>query len=217
MLVFVGNTALHDCAESGSLEIMKLLFTFGAVIEKDSYGLTPLLAAAVAGHARIVEYLTSLPQCSVADRIDALQLLGATFVDKKRDVASAAKVWKIAMLERQLAKPGTLPDVLTAPVAAYSNASEPRTTGELAELILDPDTVRMNALCVRERILGAVHPDTAYYVRYRGAVYADSGDFARCILLWTHAVDMQRSHLEPLSVATQVQLLFIVSLINLII
>lgn len=200
-----GNTALHDCAESGSLEIMKMLFTYGAVIEKDSYGLTPLLAAAVAGHARIVEYLTSLPQCSVADRIDALELLGATFVDKKRDVASAAKVWKIGMLERQLAVAGTVPDVTSSPVAAYDNASEPRTTGELAELILEPDAVRMNALVVRERILGAVHPDTAYYVRYRGAVYADSGDFARCIVLWTHAVDMQRTHLDPLSVATQVQ------------
>ena len=99
-----GNTALHDCAESGSLDIMKLLFAYGAVVEKDSYGLTPLLAAAVAGHARIVEYLTSLAHCSAADRIDALELLGATYVDKKRDVASAAKVWKIAMLERQLLK-----------------------------------------------------------------------------------------------------------------
>jgi len=90
--VWSGNTALHDCAESGSVDIMKLLFTHGAVIEKDSYGLTPLLAAAVAGHARIVEYLTSQSQCSITERIDALELLGATFVDKKRDVASAAKV-----------------------------------------------------------------------------------------------------------------------------
>jgi len=184
---------------------MKLLFAHGAVIEKDSYGLTPLLAAAVAGHARIVDYLTSLPQCSAADRIDALELLGATFVDKKRDVASAAKVWKIAMLERQLAKPGTLLEVSARRVAAYCDAVEPRSAGELAELILEPDAVRMNALVVRERVLGPVHPDTSYYVRYRGAVYADSGDFARCILLWTHAVDMQTTHLDPLSVATQVR------------
>jgi len=121
MCVLTGNTALHDCAESGSLEIMKLLFTHGAVIEKDSYGLTPLLAAAVAGHARIVEYLTSLPECLVKDRVDAMELLGATFVDKKRDVASAAKVWRIAMLERQLAKPGTLPEDTKGnpPVPAY--------------------------------------------------------------------------------------------------
>lgn len=33
-----GNTALHDCAESGSLEIFKMLILNGAKMEVDSYG-----------------------------------------------------------------------------------------------------------------------------------------------------------------------------------
>lgn len=33
-----GNTALHDCAESGSLEILQLLISHGAKIDVDSYG-----------------------------------------------------------------------------------------------------------------------------------------------------------------------------------
>ena len=33
-----GNTALHDCAESGSLEIMKLLLSNGAQVDVDAYG-----------------------------------------------------------------------------------------------------------------------------------------------------------------------------------
>lgn len=33
-----GNTALHDCAESGSLEILKLLIEHGATMDVDSYG-----------------------------------------------------------------------------------------------------------------------------------------------------------------------------------
>lgn len=33
-----GNTALHDCAESGSLEILKLLIEHGAIMDVDSYG-----------------------------------------------------------------------------------------------------------------------------------------------------------------------------------
>ena len=32
------NTALHDCAESGSLEILKLLLNNGAKMDVDSYG-----------------------------------------------------------------------------------------------------------------------------------------------------------------------------------
>ncbi len=33
-----GNTALHDCAESGSLEIMRLLLASGAKMDVDAYG-----------------------------------------------------------------------------------------------------------------------------------------------------------------------------------
>jgi len=33
-----GNTALHDCAESGSLDIFKMLILNGAKMEVDSYG-----------------------------------------------------------------------------------------------------------------------------------------------------------------------------------
>ena len=84
------------------------------------------------------------------------------------------------------------------------------------------------ALLVRERILGPAHPDTSYYIRYRGAVYADMGHFERCITLWMwvnhhyirpwqelsvnwllfrYALDMQQKILEPLSPMTQSSLL----------
>lgn len=33
-----GNTALHDCAESGSLDILKMLIIHGAKMDVDSYG-----------------------------------------------------------------------------------------------------------------------------------------------------------------------------------
>lgn len=43
--------------------------------------------------------------------------------------------------------------------------------------------------------------------RYRGAVYADMGQFERCITLWMYALDMQQKMLEPLSPMTQSSLL----------
>ena len=46
--------------------------------------MTPLLAASVTGHMHIVEYLIANHELvSRQERIDALELLGATFVDKK--------------------------------------------------------------------------------------------------------------------------------------
>lgn len=115
-----GNTALHDCAESGSLEILQLLLQHGATMDVDSYGefvtcphltleltqgtslsgMTPLLAASVTGHLPIVEHLISLPFVKREDRIAALELLGATYVDKKRDMLGALSFWKRAMEDR---------------------------------------------------------------------------------------------------------------------
>lgn len=199
-----GNTALHDCAESGSLEIMQLLLDHSAQMEKDSYGMTPLLAASVAGYAKIVEFLIAKPTCLKMEKIDALELLGATHVDKKRDMLGAIAFWKQAMEERYSDKLCLLhkPEK-TSRIAAYDNSEEVVSIEELDDLITDPDDMRMQSLLVRERILGPAHPDTSYYIRYRGALYADMGNFDRCIQLWTYALVMQQSVLEPLSPMTQ--------------
>lgn len=204
-----GNTALHDCAESGSLEIMKLLLANGAKIDVDAYGMTPLLAAAVTGHIHIVEYLIADPDLvSRKEKIDALELLGATFVDKKRDMLGSYKLWKRAMEDRFVDGELVCPKmVLASPIAAYENTLEVSNLNQLEEIISDPDGMRMQALLVRERILGPAHPDTSYYIRYRGAVYAGMGHFERCITLWMYALDMQQKMLEPLSPMTQSSLL----------
>lgn len=89
------------------------------------------------------------------------------------------------------------------PVAAYDYAREVVEPEALDDLLADPDEMRMQALVIRERILGPAHPDTSYYIRYRGAVYADAGKFRRCIELWNYALDMQQSMLEPLNPMTQ--------------
>lgn len=69
---FLGNTALHDCAESGSLEIMRMLLHYGASMEQDGYGMTPLLSASVTGHTNIVDYLTKHQQVRVSVTKDSL-------------------------------------------------------------------------------------------------------------------------------------------------
>ena len=80
------------------IEIMEL---FMLIIQISFLGMTPLLAASVTGHIHIVEYLIAKHDLvSRQERIDALELLGATFVDKKRDMLGSFKLWKRAMEER---------------------------------------------------------------------------------------------------------------------
>merc|ERR1712018_1080731 len=163
----------------------------------------------VTGHIHIVEYLIANPDLvSRQERIDALELLGATFVDKKRDMLGSYKLWKRAMEDRYVDVELVCAKVVIArPIAAYENTVEVSNLNQLEEIISDPDGMRMQALLVRERILGPAHPDTSYYIRYRGAVYADMGHFERCITLWMYALDMQQKILEPLSPMTQSSLL----------
>ena len=56
---------------------------------------------------------------------------------------------------------------MKSPISAYENTLEVETVPELEQIISEPDAMRMQALLVRERILGPAHPDTSYYIRYR--------------------------------------------------
>ncbi|KAJ7308322.1 hypothetical protein JRQ81_008857 [Phrynocephalus forsythii] len=86
-------------------------------------------------------------------------------------------------------------------VLAYDYAREVNTVGELDALATDPDEMRMQALLIRER-LGPLAPGHLLLHPLPGAVYADSGNFERCIHLWKYALEMQQGHLEPLSPMT---------------
>ena len=195
-----GNTALHDSAESGCLEIMKLLLAKGALMTEDSYGMTPLLAAAVAGYQNIVNFLISQPSCDRKQSVEALEVLGATYVDKHRDHISAIKIWRKALKERKRTDLPRLDKMLADKlVLAYLNAVEVQELEELDTMIHDPDEVRMQSLLIRERVLGPRHPDTSYYIRFRGALYADVGNYERCMSLWMYALEMQRSVMEALA------------------
>ncbi len=111
--------------------------------------MTPLLAAAVTGHMHIVEFLISRPDLvSRRERIDALELLGATFVDKKRDMLGSFKLWKRAMEERYdeggvLAVPKA---AVASQISAYENTAEVETLEQLEDIISDPDQMRMQVL-----------------------------------------------------------------------
>ena len=52
--------------------------------------------------------------------------------------------------------------LVKSPISAYENTLEVETVAALEEIISDPDSMRMQALLVRERILGPAHPDTRY-------------------------------------------------------
>ena len=186
----VGGTALHDAAHRGHLEIVSQLLALGASQLPNNQGLTPLLYACGYCSIEIVEYLINRPECTKEDRIDALELLGATIaIYRPRDTEKALSYMKRGMEERyeDLAHP--LLKKKMEPVEAYQNRKESQTLEELALLEGDDHAIGMEGLIIRERILGPDNPANLKSIRYRGLFLADSEEYELCIGLWQRCME----------------------------
>ena len=185
-----GKTALHYAVQMGHLEIVSLLLALGASQLPDNQGLTPLLYACNKCCIEIVEYLIKRPECTKEDRIDALELLGATIAnDKSRDIKKAFSYMKRGMEMRYEDPVYVLLKKKMEPVEAYQNRKESQTFEELSLLEGDDHAIGMEGLIIRERILGTDNPAILYDIRYRGAVLRDSEEYELCFGLWQRCME----------------------------
>ena len=185
-----GNTALHFAAIEGHLEVVSQLLSLGASQLPNNQGLTPLLYACDYCSIEIVEYLINRPECTKEQRIDALELLGATIANGKfRDFKKAFSYVKRGMEMRYEDPAHPLLKKKMEPVEAYQNRKESQTLEELALLEGDDHAIGMEGLIIRERILGPDNPAVLDNIRYRGAVLADSGQYELCFGLWQRAME----------------------------
>lgn len=199
-----GNSALHDAAESGNVDVVNILLDHGAVMMKDVQGVDPLLGAALSGFIDVLICLSErLP--SAMHKRDALKLLGATYLDKKMDAMSAMNCWRQAVNVRLHAEELKVTREMEAffePQEVYEYQREAHSPEQVEMLDGNIEAQRMQALVVRERILGGAHTDVHYYLRFRGAVYCDMGQMSRCYELWKHALELQQKNFAPLYFGT---------------
>lgn len=187
-----GATALHFSAECGHEAIVKELLEHGCKITKNESGMTPVIVAAERTRGDVVEYLTSRPEISLVEKIEALELLGASYANDKDNysIAKAYHYLKRTMILRYANEIILKP--VTAPIPAYDNWVESRTLEELEAIQFNPSGIQMESLAIRERILGSSNPEVPHPVIFRGAVFADNARFDRCIDLWMHALRLRQ-------------------------
>ena len=120
-----GATALHFSAECGHFDIVKCLIESGATVSKNSNNMTPLIIAAECGKCDVVDYMTSLPDCRREDKIEALELLGASLANDKEnyDIVKSYKYLRKAMKERHK-DPDKVIEKVLAPPADLSTSSK---------------------------------------------------------------------------------------------
>ncbi|XP_057692768.1 protein fem-1 homolog B [Corythoichthys intestinalis] len=187
-----GATALHFAADAGHPGVVAELLGHGAALVANGQGLTPLLVAAESCKAEVVELLLARGRCEPQQRVEALELLGASFAnDRERyDPGLSYRYLRAAMDERLRLG---LPDDEPSPAAeAYGGRRECRTPGELEVVRTDREALHMEGLMIRERILGPDSAELSHPIVYRGAVYADGMDFVSCVRLWLHALRLRQ-------------------------
>ncbi|KAM6937157.1 protein fem-1 homolog B [Xenentodon cancila] len=189
-----GATALHFAAEAGHLEIVKELMSRQAAMVVNGHGMTPLKVAAESCKAEVVELLLAHADCDPCSRIEALELLGASFANDREnyDVQKTYHYLHMAMTERYCDPDGIITKELLPPIEAYGGRSECLTLQHLEAIQVDRDALHMEGLMIRERILGSDNIDVSHPIIYRGAVYADNMEFEQCIKLWLHALRLRQ-------------------------
>ncbi|KTG40288.1 hypothetical protein cypCar_00018657 [Cyprinus carpio] len=189
-----GATALHFAAEAGHLDIVKELVRCQAAMVVNGHGMSPLKVAAESCKADVVELLLSHADCDVHSRIEALELLGASFANDREnyDILKTYHYLYLAMLERFRDPERVIAKELPSPVVAYGGRAECRNLQDLEAIRHDRDALHMEGLMIRERILGADNIDVSHPIIYRGAVYADNMEFEQCIKLWLHALHLRQ-------------------------
>ncbi|XP_013788566.1 protein fem-1 homolog B-like [Limulus polyphemus] len=192
-----GATSLHFAAEHGHLDVVKELLKGGANVKKNVVGMIPVMAAAERTKDEVVEYFITQPWCTKMEQIDALELLGASYANDKDNynLEKAYNYLERAMKVRYEDPDNIISKPITTPIPAYDNRVESHDCTTLRALQHDPNALHMESLVIRERILGSQNPEVPHPVIFRGAVFADSARFDRCIQLWQHALRLRhQSH-----------------------
>jgi len=185
------KTALHYAIQEHRFETTKLLLEHGAnPYIRSRYGDDALQTACLKVATQIFDYLINNFEYSDERIAEAYELLGSTFLDEHFDLQTALIYWKKAM-EIRMKDPSIPKKSLVPPKAAYRGMTEFTTLAQLDDLSLDLDAMRIQSLLICERILGSSHKDMIFRLMYRGAAYADSLQYQRCIDLWRYALQLR--------------------------
>ena len=185
-----GDTALHYavCATRNSSEVVHKLLSLGASHLRNHKGLTPLLFASYILKHSLVEELIQRPEIMKEQRIDALELLGASLtIWQRASEGSVNKYIKRGMEERFADSSNPLLKQPMEPVEAYQNRKECQTLEQLAQIEGDRNAMVIDSLLILERFFGTKDAELLPQIRWSATEkwYIDS---YICIGLYQHAI-----------------------------
>ncbi|CAF1500788.1 unnamed protein product [Rotaria magnacalcarata] len=194
-----GRSPLYFAVDSGSLEIVECLLNRNAQNFRANHNnLSPLLLAAEKRRIDLVDAISS--HCSLLEQIEAQELLGSTFACGEHGVCDLAKSFEYFCQALVLRSDHNLPKhPRLSTIDVFDNRQECQTIDELKNLRFKDDDMYIEALLVRERILGVTNAKYRHSLRYRGAFLADCSLHQQGIGFWLYELNLRRQHSLPIS------------------
>ena len=192
-----GQTVLHEAAGGGHFLIAKLLVETGVTMTKDNDGLSPLMLAAMNGHPEIADYLSTLPECSIDDRIDSLELLGSSYMfNVPCNFSKTYNYLQKAMKERFEDTNETIPKPVSSNVSMILDKKECKSLNELEEIKDNELALAIEALIIEARILGPNNWQSRNRLMSFANVLRDMGEFNKAIKLLVYASKLKQNNNE---------------------
>lgn len=206
-----GNSALHRAISKGKFDTVQLLLKYKSnpYLKNIESWTDALQTATLNGEEDILKYLITEINPSQKRQVEAYDLLGAHFVETD-DTQNALRVWSFAMNLRHCDKGNIVERTNDSePIKAYNRAKEAESHEELQEIAHNPDKVYMQALLIRERILGRYHTETLNGLMNRGVIYANSRRYQRAIDLLRYAFQLRCEKQDTLNYRSTENLLYL--------
>ena len=185
-----GDTPLHVCVESGAVKIAEILVKAGAKNKPNEVGFTPSILACCYGHDKVMEFLDSQFTLEPKERYDCYCLLAAKEVLGSDE--AKAKEWMQKAVMIRMESPKQLAELPSAS-KVYDNLQEPRTLEEIDTIVQDETNMFFVSSIFCERILGRIHPTTAFYIRISGDMALSEERWDKCIELWHRSLDFDHA------------------------
>ena len=192
-----GDTALHYATRSrhDSFEVVVALIAAGASQMCNNQGLTPLLEASKHRKPAIVEELIKSPDVTKEQRIDSLELLGASLILQRHcsseTTDKAFSYLRRGMEERFADSLHPLLKQPMEPIDDYQNRQESQSLEELLEIVEDRSALIVESLIIMERVLGKENANLPDALRSTAKYFFDNNN-SMCIRMSIHRVKVSQ-------------------------
>ncbi|CAF0976258.1 unnamed protein product [Rotaria sp. Silwood1] len=193
-----GRSPLYDAVNCGSLELVKFLLDHGArnfpaICDK----MSPLMWAAEKRRTNLVDAIA--PHCSLIEQIEAKELLGSAFACADLDERDFEEAFEHFTRALQLRSIHNLSKKLkTTTIDLFDHQQECQTIDQLNEIYSNSARLCIEALLIRERLLGPTNAEYRYSLRYHGAILADNDQHDQAMTFWMYELGLRQKYSIPM-------------------